>query len=408
MNEPQQSVPGEVESRVAYLAAASNLAWMTALLTAQRDVVLDRWLELTAAQPFHQGRREQAVADHIPRLYDALVAYLQRAAPPWVVPDAPLADAGVQAAARDHAHMRAEQGLLPVDIVVEFRLLRQEIWRSLRTHLPDAVPMSDVLAGQLLVNDALDGAITVGLSALMDRIEEVREDFLATTVHEVRHPVTAIKAGAQMGTRFLTRAQPNLERTRVQLERIEAAAERMERLLTILTDASRLALGHLELAPTTVDLVPLLREVIGRFEPPIDGRVVPRLPADGTATGHWDAARLEQVVGNLLSNAVKYSPPDTPIEVTISSTPDVVRLSVRDRGIGIAPEELPRLFQRYARARGATPSNADGLGLGLYLSRGLVEAHGGRIWAESAGRQQGATFHVELPRTPPEGRDALL
>lgn len=401
MDDTEPTSGGAVADRVADLAAGGDFVWITVALAGEREAILGRWLEIVGNQPFHQGRREQAVADHIPRLYDALVDYLRAAAPSWVQPAAPLEDPAIRAAAAAHARMRAEQGLAPADVVAEFRLLRQEIWRSLRARLPDAAPTGDILAGELLVNDALDGAIAVGLEAMMERIEEVREDFLATTVHEVRHPVTAIKAGAQMGIRFLSRPEPNLERVRIQLERIEVAADRMEHLLAVLTDASRVALGHLEIAPAPADLSALLREVVDRFEPPLDGRVAIHAPPDGPVTGEWDGARLGQVLDNLLSNAVKYSPPDSPIEIAIESAPAAVHLSVRDRGIGIAPDELPRLFQRYARSGHAAGSGAQGLGLGLYLCRGLVEAHGGRIWAESAGLQQGTTIHLALPRTPP-------
>jgi len=100
-----------------------------------------------------------------------------------------LAIRGLCEAAQQHASTRAEQGLQPADVVAEFRLLRQEIWNTLRQHLPDQIPTSDVIGAQVMLNDALDGAITVGLGALTARLEAVREDFLATTVHEVRQPM---------------------------------------------------------------------------------------------------------------------------------------------------------------------------------------------------------------------------
>jgi signal transduction histidine kinase len=112
------------------------------------------------------------------------------------------------------------------------------------------------------------------------------------------------------------------------------------------------------------------------------------------------------VVRNLLSNAVKYSPAETPIEVTISAPGAMVEFSVRDYGIGVAADELPRLFERYRRARGAVAHGIEGVGLGLYLTQGIVQAHGGRIWAESAGPGAGTTFHVILPRAAGDGKEA--
>ena len=182
----------DVETRVHWFAADADLGWVADALMASRDRLLDRWLEATAGQAFHAGRREHAVADHIPALFDGLTALLRRSASRFVNPDAPLDDAAVLAAAREHAAARVRQGLTSPDIVVEFRLLRQEIWHALRLRLPDKVPTTDVIAAELVVNDALDGAVTMGLTALVERVEEVREELLATTIHEVRQPLACL------------------------------------------------------------------------------------------------------------------------------------------------------------------------------------------------------------------------
>jgi signal transduction histidine kinase len=118
-----------------------------------------------------------------------------------------------------------------------------------------------------------------------------------------------------------------------------------------------------------------------------------------------DAELLDRVVSNLLSNAIKYSPPDSPIQLALSADGSAVHLAIQDHGIGLAPDEINGLFQRYSRAHGAVERGVEGVGLGLYLSRRFVEAHGGRIWAESAGRGRGATVHVLLPRTLQDGEE---
>src|SRR5215210_7034723 len=192
-----------VDTRVHWFAEDADLGWVAEALVLSRDQILDRWLEATAGQPFHEGRREHAVADHIPALFDALTALLRRSASRFVNPEAPLDDAAVLDAAREHATARVRQGLSSPDIVVEFRLLRQEIWHALRMSLPDKVPTTDVIAAELVVNDALDGAITMGLTALQEHVEEVREEFLATTIHEVRQPLAAISGQVQLAVRAL-------------------------------------------------------------------------------------------------------------------------------------------------------------------------------------------------------------
>lgn len=389
---------GDVERRVERLVQHVDLSWVTEALVARRQDILERWLEAAAEQPFHQGRREHAVTDHIPRLFDALVDLMRRTAPRWVNARAPLDDPAVLDAAKSHARMRAEQGLQPADIVVEFRLLRHEILRALRQHLPDNVPTTDVVGAELLVNDALDGAISTGLEALVQRINEARDEFLALTLHEVRRPLTVIRAAAQFAQRLLAQLEPDTPRALDTLQRVISSTDEMARRLSRLLDASRIALGQLELSPAEADLAALVRETIERLDPESARRVRLTIQRGLDTRGRWDAEQLRQVVDNLLSNALKYSPPQSPVEVRLYGDAERVGLRVRDRGFGIPAEELPRLFQRYVRTSEAERRGIEGLGLGLYVSRGIVEAHGGCVWAESSGLGRGSTFYVELPR----------
>jgi signal transduction histidine kinase len=387
----------DVETRVHWFAEDADLGWVADALVASRAQILDRWLEAAAAQAFHAGRREHAVADHIPALFDALTALLRRSASRFVNPDAPLDDAAVLAAAGEHAAARVRQGLTPPDIVVEFRLLRQEIWHALRLRLPDKVPTTDVIAAELVVNDALDGAITMGLTALVERVEEVREELLATTIHEVRQPLAAILGQVQLARRSLRSPTPNLARISSSLEKIEDGAARMSAMLTTLLDSSRIVLGDLALAPVDADLRDVVREALDIVGPEVADRVTVEIRPGVETSGRWDAERLEHVFANLLSNAGKYSPPETPIRLTVDGDDAMLRVAFQDEGIGIAPQDLPRLFDRYTRGREAMAAGIEGFGLGLYLCRGIVEAHGGRIWAESDGPGTGTTIRLELP-----------
>lgn len=391
----------EAEQRVEAYTQGSDLAWVTGTLVARRDEVLTRWLDTVVAQPFHQGRRERAVADHIPALFDALIEFMQRATPRSVDPGAPLDDAAVLAAAQAHALARAQQGLQPADIVLEFRLLRQELWRAVRLNVPDDAPTGDIAAAGLLLNDALDGAIGLALTALTGRIEQLREEFVATTVHEVRQPITVILGNLQLADRLLAGPAPDLRRVRTLLGRTREATDRMGRLLGTLVDASRIALGGLTLQVVPADLAGLVRDAVEHFVPSVAGRVTIETPPGFATTGRWDVGRLGQVLDNLLSNAVKYSPPDTPIAIAIGGDAETVTIAVRDRGIGIAADDLGRLFGRYARARNALEQGIEGLGLGLYLCHGIITAHGGQIWGESPGVGRGTTLRITLPRRTP-------
>jgi signal transduction histidine kinase len=403
----EDQVQPDAATRVEDYARESNLVWVTDALRERRDEILQRWLDAATAQPFHHGHPDHAVADHIPRLFDALLTYLQRATPLAVDPSAPIEDTAIQVAAQGHALARVDQGLQPAEVLVEFRLLRQELWRALRLELPEGAPTSDVIAAELLLNDGLDGAAALALSALTARLEQAREEFLATTVHDVRQPITRVSGFAQLAERLLASPAPDLPRMQDAIHQIREGVDEMRRLLDTLVDASGIALGALVLHPAPTDLVALVREVVAHADPEVAKRVRLEMPADRPVTGQWDAGRIAQVLSNLLSNAAKYSPPDSPIAVTVESQADSVALSVRDEGIGIPAEDLPRVFERYARAHNAVARDIEGLGLGLYLCRGIVEAHGGRIWATSPGIGQGATIVVQLPLHAPEsGADA--
>ncbi|MDQ6603817.1 MAG: HAMP domain-containing histidine kinase [Chloroflexota bacterium] len=401
MHAPQTS--DDAETRVTSYTHDSNLAWVVVALEEHRDAILARWLDAATSQPFHQGHREHAVADHIPALFDALIALLARSAPSARNPAAPLNDPAILAAARGHALVRVEQGLAPVDVLTEFRLLRQELWHALRLAIPDSAPSSDVVGAELLINDALDGASALALAALTERIEQVREEFLATIVHDLRQPLTKIRGYAQLAGRNLDRPAQDLTRVSSGLTRIVAATDEMQALLTTLVDASRTALGALVLHPARTDLAELLRETVAQLLTDDTERVAIHIQPGLDTTGWWDRDRLGQVLTNLLANAEKYSPPGAPIAVTVDGDAASVRMSLQDEGIGIATDDLPQLFDRYFRAHSATEQGIEGLGLGLYLCRGIITAHGGQIEAASAGPGQGTTIRFILPRHPEHG-----
>jgi signal transduction histidine kinase len=399
---PSNQVQSDAATRVEDYVRESNLVWVTDALRERRDEILRRWLDAAAAQPFHRGHPDHAVADHIPRLFDALLTYLQRATPRAVDPSAPIDDTAIQEAGQGHALARIDQGLQPADVLVEFRLLRQELWRALRLEVPEGAPTSDVVAAELLLNDGLDGAAALALSALTARLEQVREEFLATTVHDVRQPITRVSGFAQLAERLLASPSPELPRVQDAVHQIREGVDEMRRLLDTLVDTSGIALGALVLHPTPTDLVALVQEVVAHADPEMAKRVRLEMPVKAPAAGQWDAGRLAQVLTNLLSNAAKYSPPESPITVAVESQADRIVLSVSDEGMGIPAEDLPRVFQRYARGHNAVAEDIEGLGLGLYLCRGIVAAHGGRIWATSPGVGRGATIVVQLALHAPE------
>ncbi|MFN8498135.1 MAG: ATP-binding protein [Anaerolineae bacterium] len=229
----------------------------------------------------------------------------------------------------------------------------------------------------------------------------VRDDFLSVASHELKTPLTSMLLHVQMLLRYTREERlANLPPARVakMLETNERQIKRLAALIADLLDASQIGSGRLELDRERTDLVELVTSVVERYA----GEAAERgseieIEVRASPIGDWDPHRLDQVVTNLLTNAIKYGA-GRPIDIAIDAADDTALLTVRDRGIGIAAEQLPRIFDRFERA--ATARTYGGIGLGLYITREIVDAHGGRTEVTSA-PDEGATFTVSLPLHPP-------
>jgi PAS domain S-box-containing protein len=226
-----------------------------------------------------------------------------------------------------------------------------------------------------------------------------RDEFLSIASHELRTPLTALRLALENMRRVSSREA--IERLPPQyVERVLTTAERqgqrLEKLVTALLDVSRIHMGRLELDVDEIDLAAVVAEVVAQFEDEA-AQTGSTVVVHGEAVrGYWDRLRMSQVVTNLLSNAVKYGG-GKPVEIEYSPRDDRAFLVVRDHGIGIDPADQPQIFERFERA--VSSRNYGGLGLGLYIVKRIVEAHGGTIRVESS-PGEGASFFVELPKHP--------
>ncbi len=243
--------------------------------------------------------------------------------------------------------------------------------------------------------------------------EELKSTFVSVISHELKTPVALIKGYA--GTLRREDAHWDEATLRESLRVIEEESDRLNELIDNLLDASRLQAGALPLKMGEVALDAMARRLVTRFrsaqQAPDDEK--PRHRFEVSFPDHFplvegDEARLEQVLSNLLTNAIKYSPNGGTIRVRGQVLPDQVVVTVSDEGIGIAPAEQTRIFDAFYRVDDAPTRRTQGTGLGLYLAKAVVEAHGGRIWVESE-PGQGAAFSFSLPLTqkvtahPPAG-----
>jgi signal transduction histidine kinase len=224
-----------------------------------------------------------------------------------------------------------------------------------------------------------------------------REQFLSIASHELKTPLTSVKASAQLLERRMRQPDSDPARVSSLVSQLQGEIGRLEHLVADLLDATRIQQGRLELRREPVDLVVLARQGIERFE-----QVPERLPAhrlvldsDATVSGVWDAARLDQVITNLLSNALKYSPGGGEVRLRVRDLGDQAEIAVSDEGIGITAREREQLFQPFARGDIARQS-IGGTGLGLFITREIIDRHEGAIEVESE-PGSGSTFTVRLP-----------
>jgi PAS domain S-box-containing protein len=220
------------------------------------------------------------------------------------------------------------------------------------------------------------------------RLDEAREEFLATAAHELKTPLAVIKAYAQL----MARREPAEHHA---LGVIDRQVDRMSGLVEQLLDASRLRTQDGAGPVERFDLAALAREVVERVRPSAPSHTV-AVEADGAATVIADRDRIRRVLASLLDNAIRFSPGGGPVRLRIERVGGEVQVSVADEGVGIPAERQARMFERYYRAHAGRPDDYGGLGLGLEMSRDVVERHGGRMWFESA-PGAGSTFHFGLP-----------
>jgi len=310
-------------------------------------------------------------------------------------------------------HLQSESGLSPI----VGRIYRSDGTRCAYEDLPGVrALLGQVVVGEQVLMDLPDGekvpfvvnadpirnrtGSVVGAVVVMDDLTPAREmgrlqqEWTSIIAHDLRQPVSVILGYArQLATR---RKVKRAEMTK-SIEHIQASAYHLSRMINDLIDASRFDVHRLSIQQQAVDLPALVRTVVERLSAVMTERQIHvRIAGDDIPTVHVDPSRFEQILGNLLSNAVKHARPGTDIQVGVRRNDREVEVSVTNHGEGIPTEELPRLFTRYHRSVQPEEQEGAGLGLGLYIARGLVEAHGGRIWAESSPGQL-TTFYFTIP-----------
>jgi signal transduction histidine kinase len=325
--------------------------------------------------------------------------------------------------------------IVVIDVAAVALIIRLETGQSLRSlilEIPDSGPINDLsqlalgLLTAITVNAhawTLPVVMLLGaqlyragqrslaaqrherqLRAATERIAHARQEFLLTASHELKTPITSVKMAAQLLDRAVIQRHPSFRADPDSIQRwrdqLMLGVERLETLVADLLDAARIQQGRLELHPERVDLSGVARAVVERFE--IASERTPRhrlvLDSPDPVEGTWDPSGIDQVITNLVSNALKYSPDGGIVTVRVGRDGDNAVLIVSDTGIGIEPDQQAELFKPFARSL-TTRHGISGTGLGPYITRRVVEQHGGTIALDSIPRI-GTTITVTFPLEP--------
>lgn len=294
-------------------------------------------------------------------------------------------------AAQTHAHLRARSGFDIVQLAGEFRALRTSV---LRRWADACEPAATDLQDMIRFNEAIDQAIVESVSAFTVHTDQARNFFLGMLGHDMRSPLSTVQLSA--GYIAKRTAEDDISTA---ASRIVRSSKRMEALLNDLLDFNRIRFGlGLNINPSEFDLSDEVADEMQQLRAAHPGLSI-ALAVDGDVRGVWDAHRIDQVLGNLVSNAVRYGDPDAPVRVVLTGRPAEVILAVKNRGPMIEKSYLAQIFDPLQRGpeHQAGSGREGNLGLGLYISREIVVAHGGTIDAQSDETE--TVFTVRLPRT---------
>lgn len=263
----------------------------------------------------------------------------------------------------------------------------------------EKLPLAEILAERaaLAIENAKLYTEQVDARRKVEDLSRLKDEFLSIASHELRTPVTSIKGYTQLAKTLIR--ENDLRTSEEYLDIALDQIDRMSRLILELLDVSRIETGRLEIRREPIPWTTFVSDVVHRHHTAVSERRFQLSLPVGHKRVLGDRDRLEQVLGNLMENAVKYSPDGSEILVSVDDRGDQLVTSVADKGIGIPTDELGQVFERFHRGRQVSSTNYGGLGLGLYITKQIVERHNGTIWVDSR-EGQGTTFSFSLPVGP--------
>ncbi|XYH98440.1 ATP-binding protein [Sorangium sp. So ce1128] len=371
------------------------------LLRERKVELMRQWTSCIRNDPkIPQARalNEEDLIDYTPKLLDDLIDSLAQSAQPGTPGGACGQEIGSSEAAKVHVSHRLAQRYSLAEELRELGALRSVI---IDMFARERVSLDDGEAQ--LVHSALDEVMVTAAveverttSAELRRDVVLRELFIAVLGHDLLTPLSAVRfaTAALLKREDVTAAVARL------VQRIASSNDRAVRLVEDMLDLTRVRCnGGLPIEPKPVDLRSICRQVVVELELSRPEHTI-RYQAQGDGHGTWDPGRMEQLMSNLIGNAVDHSPPEEPVQVKLRGQDQAVVLEVSNRGIPIPPELLPVIFDPFRRGdqQHEDLRRSKGLGLGLFIAKAIVDAHGGSIHVTST-LEEGTTFGVTLPRS---------
>jgi signal transduction histidine kinase len=234
-------------------------------------------------------------------------------------------------------------------------------------------------------------------NAKLRELDQLKSEFLSFASHQLRSPLTAIDGYASMLLQGDFGEMPEKVKGSVQV--IETSSKSLIKIVNEFLDVSRIQQGRMKYDMGDFDVKKLAEEVVAELRPNVEGKGLSlefSAEQNQKYKAYGDSGKIKQVIGNIIDNSIKYTPKGG-VRVYVERKATKILISVKDTGIGIDKEDLPKLFSEFSRAKDAHKTNVSGTGLGLYVAKQMIEAQKGRVWVESEGKGQGSIFFIELP-----------
>ncbi|MGZ9108273.1 MAG: ATP-binding protein [Micavibrio sp.] len=370
---------------------------LSTFIRKNEDRIIAEWEAFARSVPIAEQMNREALRDHVVALLRFIADDLETFQTEWQQSEKSKgrgldAAENTDSAGESHAEQRFIGGFDTVEMISEFRALRASV---IKLWDIDTTKTEANFKSLIRFNEAVDQIMTESVVRYTEKINDARSLFLGTLMHDLRNPLNAVSQSAE-----LLLSIGHLDNKQTQLvSQIKTSTERVARLVSELIDEVRIRLGKgLPISPAPMNIEETAHQAVREIRAAYPNCTI-SLVTTGVLEGVWDSVRISQVLSNLIGNAIQHGDPEQTIYLQAKGMPDGVELSVQNKGDPIPPDVLPKIFDPLTRGKGKDRDEfkTNSLGLGLFITKGIIESHGGSISVVS-NATDGTTFTAWLPR----------